>query len=259
MVTAAAAPGTATAPAPSLVVRDLEVSYGGVVALRPLSFEVSAGTVMAVLGPNGAGKTTLANALSGLVTAQRGSVRLDGDELTGMPVEQRVRTGLGHLPDSRAIFGSLTVAENLRMAFHRRGRQQARELTQAVYDAFPVLLQRRRIQARRLSGGEQQILGFSRLLVAPPRLLIVDELSHGLAPGIVANLFQALASLKGRCTMVVIEQFVANCVSIADEVMVLSHGEVKHQGTAGTFTTELAAELYSLNEQVSAAPTGNVT
>jgi branched-chain amino acid transport system ATP-binding protein len=246
VATAGTTPAATTAA--SLVVKDLQVSYGGVIALRPLSFEVPVGTVMAVLGPNGAGKTTLANALSGIVTAQTGSVTLDGQDLTGMPVERRVRAGLGHLPDSRAIFGSLTVADNLRMAFHREG-TRARTLTQQVYETFPVLKERQRIQARKLSGGEQQMLGFARLLVAPPKLLIVDELSHGLAPGIVARLFSALADLKGRCTMVVIEQFVSNCVRVADEVMVLSHGDVKYRGPANSFTRDLAAKFYSLNEE----------
>jgi branched-chain amino acid transport system ATP-binding protein len=257
VASSATASSTEAGPAPALVVRDLAVSYGGVVALRPVSFEVAAGTVLAVLGPNGAGKTTLANALSGLVTTQSGSVQLGGRELAGLPVEQRVRGGLGHLPDSRAIFGSLSVAENLKMAFHREGSRKTRELTDAVFEVFPVLRERRRIQARRLSGGEQQMLGFARLLVLPPQLLIVDELSHGLAPGIVANLFKALGSLKGRCTMLVIEQFVTNCVSIADEVMVLSHGEIRHRGPASAFTMELAAELYSLNEGAQAQPGHN--
>jgi branched-chain amino acid transport system ATP-binding protein len=242
-------PETLTGPAAGLVVEDLTVLYGSVVALRPLSFEVEAGTVLAVLGPNGAGKTSMANALSGLVPSRAKSVRLGDQELAGMPTEQRVRLGLGQLPDSRAIFGSLSVAENLRMAFHREGRQ-ARSYIQAAYDQFPVLYQRQRIAARRLSGGEQQMLAFARLMVHPPRLLIVDELSHGLAPGIVAHLFEALSALKGRCTMLVIEQFIAQGIRIADDVMVLSHGDVKHRGPASEFTTEMAAELYSLNEQV---------
>jgi branched-chain amino acid transport system ATP-binding protein len=214
---------------------------------------IEPGTVLAVLGPNGAGKTSLANALSGSVPSAAGKVHFDGIDLRGVPAHRRAQLGLGHLPDSRGIFPSLTVAENLRMGFHRRPRSCRADID-AAYELFPSLARRKRVPAGRLSGGEQQMLALSRLLIAPPRLLIVDELSHGLAPGIVANLFESLAYLKGRCSMLVVEQFVSRALELADNVLVLSHGEVRRTGPASAFTPEVVTELYSLH--VGAADNG---
>jgi branched-chain amino acid transport system ATP-binding protein len=228
-----------------LDVSGLEVRYGQVTALRSISFSLEPGTVLALLGPNGAGKSSLANALSGVVRAAAGTVELDGQEIGKLPSHRRVRLGIGHRPDSRAIFPSLTVAENLRMFFHGP-RSSVRRDIETTYELFPQLAQRKRLAARKLSGGEQQMLAFSRLIVAPPRLLIVDELSHGLAPGIVACLFESLERMRGACSMIVIEQFVSRAVRLADSVLVLSHGEVQHSGPADSFSSELAAELYGL-------------
>jgi branched-chain amino acid transport system ATP-binding protein len=224
---------------------EISVQYGDVTALRPLSLTIEPGTVLAVLGPNGAGKTSLANALSGVIASSAESVTMDGAEIGGMPAYRRARLGIGHLPDSRAIFPSLTVAENLKMGFHRR-RKTMRQDTEAAYELFPHLGRRKRLVAGKLSGGEQQMLAFARLMVAPPRLLLVDELSHGLAPGVVASLFESLSRLKGNCSMVVVEQFVTRAVALADTVLVLSHGDVKHLGPATAFSADLAAEFYSL-------------
>jgi branched-chain amino acid transport system ATP-binding protein len=239
------ADGSVAAGAAGLEVQDLSVSYGDVTALRPLSVVVQAGTALAVLGPNGAGKTSFANALSGVVGSDAHAVRLDGVDIRGVSAYSRARLGIGQLPDSRAIFPSLTVEENLRMGFHRR-RASLRKDIDAAYALFPYLGRRKGLIAGKLSGGEQQMLALARLMVAPPRLLIVDELSHGLAPGVVANLFESMQRLKGTCTMIVVEQFVTRAVALADTVMVLSHGDVRHVGPAAEFTAELAADLYSL-------------
>jgi ABC-type branched-subunit amino acid transport system ATPase component len=235
-----------------LEVVDISVQYGDVTALRPLSVTVEPGTVLAVLGPNGAGKTSLANALSGVIPSSATSVKLGDLEVSGLAAYRRARLGIGQLPDSRAIFPSLTVLENLRMGFHRRGKRVRKDID-TVFELLPQLGRRRRIPAGRLSGGEQQMLGCARLLVAPPRLLIVDELSHGLAPGIVASLFESLEQLKGNTTMIVIEQFVTRAVALADNVLVLSHGDAKHLGPADEFTPELAAVFYSLHGDEEAA------
>jgi branched-chain amino acid transport system ATP-binding protein len=229
-----------------LEITDLQVQYGHVTALRSMSLTVEPGTALAVLGPNGAGKSSLANSVSGLVPCSAASLLLDGQELRRLSADARARHGIGHLPDSRAIFPSLTVQENLRMFFGRRKGTVKRDINSA-YEQFPALARRQKLVARKLSGGEQQMLAFSRLVVAPPRLLIVDELSHGLAPGIVASLFKSLETLKGSTTMIVIEQFVSRAVKLADSVLVLSHGEVQHHGPAASFTTEMAAEMYSLH------------
>ncbi len=229
-----------------LDVENLDVRYGQVTALRSVTFSVAPGEVLALLGPNGAGKSSLANALSGVVRPAVGSIKLDGREISSLSSHARVRRGVGHLPDSRAIFPSLSVAENLRM-FFRGGRSTVRRNVERAYEVFPQLAQRKRLPARKLSGGEQQMLAFSRLIVAPPRLLIVDELSHGLAPGIVANLFASLDALRGSCSIIVVEQFVTRAVALADAVLVLSHGDIQHYGPAASFTPEMAAELYGLD------------
>lgn len=231
----------------ALSVRGLSVDYDGVTALSPLNFELAAGETLAILGANGAGKTTLANALSGLVPARSGAVAVDGTEFASLSPEARARLGLGHLPDFRAIFPNLTVADNLNTFFHAVSRGKARGLVDSAYEQFPVLRQRARVPAGRLSGGEQQMLALCRLLVRPPRVLIIDELSHGLAPGIVTELFKALGALKGRCTTIVIEQFVGNALAVADSVIVLSRGEVRHRGPAAELTVESAAKIYSLD------------
>jgi branched-chain amino acid transport system ATP-binding protein len=233
------------AAAARLELVDLSVSYGEVTALHPLSVTVEAGTALAVVGPNGAGKTSFANALGGIVRSSAASVKLDDVDIVSLPAYRRARLGVGHLPDSRAIFPSLTVAENLRMGFHRRPSDLRRNLD-AAYELFPHLGRRKGLPAGNLSGGEQQLLALARLMVIPPRLLIVDELSHGLAPGIVASLFESLERLKGACTMIVIEQFVTRAVELADNVLVLSHGDAIHFGPAASFSADLAAELYSL-------------
>jgi len=235
-----------------LDVRGLEVRYGLVVALHPTSFTLEPGRVLGVLGPNGAGKTSLANALSGLIPSTAEAVTLGDADIDGLAPEHRARLGIGHLPDSRAIFPSLTVAENLTMFFHRTRAPGRREIVDRAYETFPALARRRGLAARKLSGGEQQMLAFSRLLLAPPKLLVVDELSHGLAPGIVAQLFEALARLKGECSMIVIEQYVSRALELADEVIVLSHGDVQHRGPASELTDEMASALYELHVEAPA-------
>ena len=235
----------ATGPA-SLEVAGLEVRYGHVLALRSVSFTLEPGRVLALLGPNGAGKSSLANALSGLVRSSAGTVELDGHSIERMSTHGRARIGIGHLPDSRAIFPSLTVTENLRMFFGGSG-VNARRDSDRAFEEFPQLAERKRLAAGKLSGGEQQMLAFSRLMINPPRLLIVDELSHGLAPGIVAKLLETLGRLRGDCSMIVIEQFVDRAVQLADSVLVLSHGQAQHYGAADAFTSDMAAVLYGLD------------
>jgi branched-chain amino acid transport system ATP-binding protein len=224
---------------------DLSVQYGEVTALRPVSVTIEAGSVLAVLGPNGAGKTSFANALSGVITSDATALEIDGEDYSRLPSHARARLGIGHLPDARAIFPSLTVEENLKMGLHT-DRANLRSDIGAAYELFPNLSRRRKVAAGKLSGGEQQMLALARLLVRPPRVLIADELSHGLAPGVVANLFKLLRGLKGSSTIVIVEQFVTRALALADTVLVLSHGDVMHHGPAATFSADQAAEFYSL-------------
>ena len=225
---------------------ELSVQYGEVTALHPLSITLEPGTALAVLGPNGAGKTSFANALSGVVKGSAVAITLDGTDIRSLPAYMRARIGIGHLTDSRAIFPSLSVDENLKMGFNRSPGSLRSNMDEAC-ERFPNLARRRKVAAGKLSGGEQQMLALARLMVKPPRLLIVDELSHGLAPGVVAGLFSSLEALKGTSTMIVVEQFVTRALALADEVLVLSHGEVLHQGPAAEVSPQQAAEFYSLH------------
>jgi branched-chain amino acid transport system ATP-binding protein len=228
-------------------VEGLHVAYDSIVAVPDLSFTVEPTRALAILGPNGAGKTTTANAIAGLIPSTAETMTMDDVDITGLSADARARLGLGDLPDHRAIFPSLSVHDNLRMGFIRsEGRGDMTRKIRAAHERFPQLERRSRLPARRLSGGEQQMLAFARLLVEPPRLLIVDEASHGLAPRIVRELFEALTALKGQTTIIVIEQFVTRAVELADDVIVLSHGEAIHRGPASEMTPEMAAELYSL-------------
>jgi branched-chain amino acid transport system ATP-binding protein len=224
---------------------DLTVRYGEVTALRPVSVTIEPGTALAVLGPNGAGKTSFANALSGVIRSEATAINIDGVDFRSYPSYARARLGVGHLPDARAIFPSLSVEENLKMGFHT-DRSTSKANIAAAYELFPNLDRRKRVAAGKLSGGEQQMLALARLLVRPPKLLIADELSHGLAPGVVANLFRLLEGLKGQSTIIIVEQFVTRALALADTVLVLSHGDVMHQGEAASFSADQAAEFYSL-------------
>lgn len=212
-----------------LEVEAIDVSYGGVSALRGVSLEVAAGEMVVLLGANGAGKTTTLRAISGLVTPHAGCIRYDGEDITGLPAHQLVGRGLAHLPEGRDLFPSLTVEENLRYGHWTRRRDKADYRRQAdrVMDHFPRLRERRDQVARTLSGGEQQMLGVARALMSSPRLLLVDELSLGLAPIVVQQLFEILDEVHRDGTAVLlVEQFVHTALAYTDRAYVLAKGQV---------------------------------
>jgi branched-chain amino acid transport system ATP-binding protein len=212
-----------------LEVHDLHVAYGAVQALRGVSLEAEAGSITAVLGANGAGKTTLLRAISGLVRPRSGSVRLDGEELSGVPVEEVVRRGVGHVPEGRGIIQELSVEENLRLGgLWRSDRSDRRRALGEVFELFPVLAERRRRPAASLSGGERQMLAIGRALVGRPRLLLLDEPSLGLAPLVTARLMALLRDLTQRrqLAVVLVEQNARSALSIADTAVVLNLGQV---------------------------------
>ena len=187
------------APAPLLVVEQLEVRYGEARALFGVDLELTAGRTLAVLGPNGAGKSSLAAAIAGRVRPAAGTVRFASRDVTGRPAHQLTRLGLVYVPEERAIFPHLTVVENLklRLRYAVPPGERAAALERAI-TTFPMLAERRRQQAGTLSGGEQQMLSLARVLAAPPRLLIADEMSLGLAPRIVEMVFESLAGPRCR-------------------------------------------------------------
>jgi branched-chain amino acid transport system ATP-binding protein len=219
---------------PLLSVTDLRVKYGSVEALFGVSLEVPEGSVTAVLGANGAGKSTLARAVSGLVPAAAGRIEFAGEDTTRWPAHLIRRAGLVHIPEGRGVFPGLTVQENLRMAVRRVGTAEQRSgaITRA-FELFPVLADRRSQRAGSLSGGEQQMLALARALAVPPRLIVADEMSLGLAPLVVDSVFESLEeAARSGVTVVLIEQFIHRALALATNCVILRQGEVVWTGAA---------------------------
>jgi branched-chain amino acid transport system ATP-binding protein len=225
-----------------LSVRDLHVRYGLARALSGVDLELAEGSCLAVLGANGAGKTTLAKAISGLVRPTSGSIRLRDEETIGWPTHRTARAGVAHLPAGRLILPGLTVRDNLRMAvLHACPRAERAAAIHRALGFFPKLGERLGQLAGTLSGGEQQMLSLARILAVPPTLLLADELSHGLAPIIVEQVFDALRSARDQgVTMIVVEQFVGASLDLADHAVLLRRGEVAWSGPAGSAAERLA-------------------
>ena len=224
----------ATADAPLLEIDKLEVSFGAVRALKGVSLDVRRGEVIALVGANGAGKSTTLRAISGLARAKAGTIRVDGALTNRRSPPQIVRLGVAHCPEGRRLFGSLTVAENLRLGACTRSDPDgvARD-TEKMFGLFPILSERWRQTAGTLSGGEQQQLALARALMAAPRLLLLDEPSLGVAPLLVRHIFEALAELKRQgMTMLLVEQNIALALDLADRAYVLRTGKVALSGNA---------------------------
>lgn len=211
-----------------LDVHELTTTYGPVTALDRLTFSAPKGKITAVLGANGAGKTTLLRTLSGLVQPAHGSARLDGVELTRTPAEKMAAMGLSHVPEGRGVITELTVEENLRLGgLGRADRSRPADLGR-VYELFPVLGDRSQATADTLSGGERQMLVIGRALMATPKMLLLDEPSLGLAPRIVAQIFDLVKSLveSDGLTVLLVEQNARSALSIADYGVVLNLGRL---------------------------------
>ncbi|MEJ5254141.1 MAG: ABC transporter ATP-binding protein [Acidimicrobiales bacterium] len=218
--------------APLLELERVDAGYGPFRALFGVSFTVHEGEAVALLGSNGAGKTTVARVISGLVHPTSGAIRFEGRDISRRRPFELARLGISHAPEGRSVFASLTVEENLELAFRRTfGRRGLRGAVEQAYILFPRLAERRGLQAGALSGGEQRMLALARVLVDPPKLLIVDELSLGLAPIVVNEVYGVLSRLKERGTaLLVVEQHVEHALALAQRVVVLSTGEVSYEG-----------------------------
>jgi branched-chain amino acid transport system ATP-binding protein len=211
---------------------------GAMTAFRDVGLEVEAGRILALLGPNGAGKTTLLLTLAGILPSQGGTVTVDGSTLRGGRPRAANRAGLVFVPDNRCLFTGLSVEDNLRGASRRSGRSPKEML-----EVFPGLEPRWRVKAGSLSGGEQQMLAMARALIQDPKVLLVDELSMGLAPLIVETLFDALRRVADErgCAVVLVEQHVSLALEIADDAAVLSRGSVVLHGPAADLRNDAEA------------------
>jgi ABC-type branched-subunit amino acid transport system ATPase component len=225
-----AAAGTAGEPAPALDLSNVSAGYGGITAVFDVDLTLRRGEVCALLGPNGAGKSTILKVASGQLRPSAGTVSVAGRPIDGLTADRIVRGGLGVVPEGRGVFPNLTVAENLTMATYAGARRES--IAEAGYERFPVLSQRRRQLAGTLSGGEQQMLAIARVLAANPSVLLLDELSMGLAPRIVGELYEVIGSIAaGGLSILVVEQFAHEVLRVADTAAVLINGRIAHQGT----------------------------
>jgi branched-chain amino acid transport system ATP-binding protein len=216
-----------------LELSEIDVFYGQIQALRGVCLHVGEGEMVALVGANGAGKTTLLRTVSGLLAPRHGQVHFQGRALQGQPAYQVVRSGITHLPEGRDLFPSLTVVENLRMGhWTRRGeRSRLQQTLDHVMDVFPRLRERAGQAAGTMSGGEQQMLGIARALMASPKLILIDELSLGLAPMVVAQLFEVLKAVNAQGTaLLLVEQFVHMALENTDRAYILAKGEIVGHG-----------------------------
>jgi ABC-type branched-subunit amino acid transport system ATPase component len=220
---------------PMLTCKGLDFSYGQLQVLFDVNFTVDDGEMVALLGTNGAGKSTLLKVISGIGLPHKGTVRFRGQDITYLDAERRTRLGITQIPGGRAVFGPVSVIDNLRAYGYTLGKKR-RELDALVddcFDAFPRLAERRNSLASQLSGGEQQMLGLSKALIMKPRLLVIDELSLGLAPVIVAQLLEMVRRINATGTAVVlVEQSVNIALSLVEHAYFMEKGEMRFDGAA---------------------------
>lgn len=217
--------------APLLHVDDLRVSYGHVEVVHGVSLGVAKGGLVTVIGANGAGKTTLLNALIGLIPS-RGAIGFEGEPAAMFPLEQRVKRGIGLVPERRELFADMSVEDNLLLGGFRRSRAERSETLASVLERFPRLRERHRQLAGTLSGGERQMLAMGRALMARPKLLMLDEPSLGLAPKIIRDVFEILVGLReAGVSILLIEQNARSALRIADYAYVMELGRITAEGT----------------------------
>ncbi len=217
-----------------LEIKDLEVYYGMIAAIKGISFEVNEGEVIALIGSNGAGKTTTLQTITGMLTPKSGSIMFDGVDITKVPGHKIVTMGMAHVPEGRRVFSQLTVIENLRLgAYTRNNKAEIAESLEKVYNSFPRLKERRNQLAGTLSGGEQQMLAMGRALMSRPRIILMDEPSMGLSPIFVGEIFNIIEKVSAEgTTVLLVEQNAKKALSIADRAYVLETGKIVLSGNA---------------------------
>ena len=217
-----------------LEVKDIEVYYGMIQALKGISFYVNAGEVIALIGANGAGKTTTLHTITGLLSPKKGSVLFEGQDITKVPAHKIVSLGMAHVPEGRRVFAELSVYQNLKMgAYTRKDKDEIAKTLEMVYKRFPRLEERKNQLAGTLSGGEQQMLAMGRALMSHPKIIVMDEPSMGLSPILVNEIFDIIKEVSaGGTTVLLVEQNAKKALSIADRAYVLETGKIVLEGDA---------------------------
>ena len=228
---------------PILELRNIRASYGSIEVLHGVNLSIGRGEVVALLGPNGAGKSTMIKVVSGLLRPTSGQLIVGGRDVTGAAAHALARTGLCTIPEGRGIFPNLTVRENLLMATYSG--HKLSDIEERTYARFPRLSERRTQLAGTMSGGEQQMLSLARALATNPVILLLDELSMGLAPLIVAELYQQVAAIAAEgVSVLVVEQFARTVLGVADQAVLLAHGKVQVSGKASDIGEDVLAGAY---------------
>lgn len=229
---------------PLVEVDGLSVSYNTLIALNDVSCQVEEGTVVGVIGANGAGKTTLLRAVSGITPVIRGEIRFDGKRITDLPAFKVSRLGIQHVPEGHGIFPSLTVRENLSLACYKRRVPMATGIARVI-EFFPILEERMSQRAGTLSGGQQQMLALAPILIKMPRVLLLDEISMGLAPIIVKQLYEVVRKLADDgATILLVEQYVNLVLNMAEQIYVLKKGDVVWHGAPSSVDRSALWESY---------------
>jgi branched-chain amino acid transport system ATP-binding protein len=228
---------------PILELRNVRASYGSIEVLHGVNLSVGRGEVVALLGPNGAGKSTMIKVVSGLLRPTSGQLVVGGRDVTGAAASALARAGLCTIPEGRGIFPNLTVRENLLMATFSG--HKLSDIEESTYARFPRLSERRTQLAGTMSGGEQQMLSLARALATNPVILLLDELSMGLAPLIVAELYQQVTAIAAEgVSVLVVEQFARTVLGVADQAVLLAHGKVQVSGKASDIGEDVLAGAY---------------
>lgn len=233
-----------------LEIKDLEVNYGVIKAIKGVSFDVNEGEIIALIGANGAGKTTILHTITGLIQAKKGSIVFDGKELTKTPPHKIVSMGMAHVPEGRHIFQQLSVLENLKLgAYTRKDKSEIASTLKMVYERFPRLEERKNQVAGTLSGGEQQMLAMGRALMSKPRIILMDEPSMGLSPLLVSEIFDIIKVInESGTTVLLVEQNAKKALSIADRAYVLETGKITLSGDAKDLINDESVKKAYLGE-----------
>ena len=233
-----------------LEVKDLQVFYGMIHAIKGVSFEVGEGEIIALIGANGAGKTTILHTISGLISPREGSIMFEGNELTKIPAHKVVSLGMAQVPEGRRVFAQMSVMQNLKMgAYTRNDKEELEQTLQAVFRRFPRLEERRNQPAGTLSGGEQQMLAMGRALMSHPKIILMDEPSMGLSPILVNEIFDIIRSVNETgTTVLLVEQNAKKALNIANRAYVLETGRIVAGGDAKELMNDDAIRRAYLGE-----------